>query len=219
MGATVKVASSLSDEFDPDIIDIRVSIEGVGDDKQGAVKAYNARHDFLVESLAAAGVSKDEVTTSYLYLSPEWEENDYRKTRHRTGRYEFSASIEFSIPCEEDLYERVWGASSPSTSMASRPISTTASKITRAREMIIRRAVKAGRKRAASLADATDCDLSPVARIENGLRGDAYYRRDLAAGSAPAGDAGDLEAPAFSPSPVSVNCEVTLEYELIPRQG
>lgn len=33
MNATVKVGSSLSDEFEPDVIDISIFIEGEGDDK------------------------------------------------------------------------------------------------------------------------------------------------------------------------------------------
>lgn len=220
MNATVKVGSSLSEEFDPDIINISISIEGVGDDKQGAVKEYNARYDALVGGLAAAGVPKEEITTSYLYLSPEWKDNYYKKTRQRTGRYEFSATMNFSIPCDEDFYERIWGAI---IALDLKGISTDLDYGLKdyegAREKIIRRAVEAGKRRATLLADATGCDLGQVVHIENDLRGNSCYGRDFAAGSAPAGGPDESEAPVFNPSPVDVSCEVTLEYALVARQG
>lgn len=222
MSATVKVNSSLSDDIAPDVINVSIAIEGVGNTKQDAIKEYNSRHDALLGSLVAAGVREEEITTSRLWLSSEWRATSYRgkKTRRRTGRYEFAASVECSIPCEEGIYEKVWEAIlALDFSGISTDLEYDLKDYEGARETIMRRAVAAGRKRAALLADAAGCDLGQVVHIENALRGNSYYDRDFATGGGATGNVPDeLEVPTFSPSPVHVDCEITLEYELVPRQ-
>lgn len=210
MGATVKVTSSIEDNFEPNIINVSVWIEGKAESKEKAASAYNEAFSNVLNALEKAGVSKENVKTRYFRISPVW------KKRRQTELYEYWSSLGFEEPCAEERFDAIWAALVSLGSGISSDFDYDLKDYEGAREHILRRAVDAGRKRAELLSDAAGCNLGAVVHIENGLRGGTDYGLDFAVATS-GGSASLGESPVFNHETVSVECEVTLEYELVAR--
>lgn len=217
MQRTVRVGSSVSEKFEPDVIEVSLYLSGTGPTKQASISAYNGELAAVTEGAVSAGVPRDAVRTRYARLAPEWVEDERTGRWRRSGEYEFSATVGFDIPCDEEAYGRVWEMVMGLGFYVSTDFDYDLRDHEAAREKILRRAVSAGRRRAEVLADAVGCDLGDVVNVENGLRQeeDRYYDA-IPAGSGSLSD--EPEAPVFDPEKVDVSCSVSLEYELVPRR-
>lgn len=217
MQRTVKVDSSASEQFEPDVIEVSLYLSGTGPTKQASVRAYNEELAAVTDGAVAAGVPRDAIRTRYARLAPEWVEDERTGRYRRSGEYEFSATVVFRIPCEEEAYGRVWEMVMGLGFSVSADFDYDLGDYEVAREKILRRAIDAGRRRAEFLADAVGCDLGGVLTVENGLRqeADGYYG-SIAGGSVSRPN--EPEAPVFDPEKVDVSCSVSLEYELVPRR-
>ncbi len=214
MEATVKVISSISDNFEPDIISVTVWIEGEADSKAEAARAYNKSLSSLLSALEKTGVKSEDVKNGSLDIRPIW------RKQKKTGRYSYGSDLSFEVPCVEERFDAVWAALIGLGDSVTFDFDYGLKDYEGAREKIIRRTVDAGRKRAAVLADATGCDLGPIVHVENDLRGIACCDSGYAvAESMTASGSAKDESPVFNPRPVNVSCEVTLEYALVARQG
>lgn len=211
MSATVKVTSSIEDDLEPDVINVSVCIEGEAENKEQAAKAYNVALSSLLDALEEAGVRKEDVKSEYFRVFPVW------KNQRRMGRYKYDSELSFKQPCTEERLDKVWSALASRGKGISFEFGYGLKDYEGAREAILRRAVDAGRKRAAFLADAAGCDLGNIVHIENDLRGSSYYGRSFSDAATGSGGSVLRESPVFNPESVSVSCEVTLEYELVAR--
>lgn len=211
MDATVAVTSSIMGSFDPDIICISMDLTGEAKSKELAAKAYNEALSSLLDALEKMGVKREGVKNGYLRISPVW------KNRKGGGPYEYSSTVRFEEPCVKERLDAVWTAISGLGGGISCCFDYDLRDDEGARETILRRAIDAGKKRAALLADAAGCDLGQIIHIDNSLNGNAAY------GTVATGAPGERRgirmdaSPVFNPEPVRVSCEVTLEYELVAR--
>ncbi len=206
MTPTVKVDASVSDEFEPDIIEVSVYIEEEATTRQGAVNLYTSGLNAVLAAAESIGVPRDEVRTGNFSI---WR---YGATDDHPETYECHGDLGFQLPCDEEGHRRVWGAFLDVAPGDSVDIDFSLKDREAAREAIVGRAVGAGRRRAAVLAAATGCELGGIIRVENdvsrNLGGMDYLAR--ASGN-------DRQVPVFNPRPIEMSCEVVLEYELVPR--
>lgn len=209
MGATVKVTSCLEGDFEPDILCVSVELTGQANSKELAAKAYNEALSSLLDALESAGVKREAIRNGYLRISPVW------RNRKGGGPHEYGSTLSFEEPCEKERLDAIWTAVIGLGGGISCSFGYDIKDYEGARETILRRAIDAGRKRAALLADAAGCDLGPIVHIDNSLRGSAV----CGVACAPVEDRNVRmdDSPIFNPRPVSVSCEVTLEYGLLAR--
>lgn len=206
MTPTVKVDASVSDEFEPDIIEVSVYIEEEAATRQRAVNLYTSGLNAVLAAAESIGVPRDEVRTGNFSI---WR---YGATDDHPETYECHGDVSFQLPCDEEGHRRVWGAFLDMGPGISVDIDFSLKDREAARETIVGRAVEAGRRRAAALAAATGCELGGILHVENEVSRNLGGMDYLARAS---GD--DRRVPVFNPTPIEVSCEVTLEYELIPR--
>lgn len=211
MDATVAVTSSIMGNFDPDIIRISVDLTGEAASKELAAAAYNEALSSLLDALEKMGVKRKGVKNGYLRISPVW------KNRKGGGPHEYSSTVRFEEPCMKERLDAVWTAIAGLGGGISCCFDYDLKDNEEARETILRRAIDAGRKRAALLADAAGCDLGQIIHIDNSLQGNAAAGIVATAAPDKRRSIRMDASPVFNPEPVRVSCEVTLEYELIVR--
>lgn len=217
MAPTVKVDSTYEEEFEPDVIHVRVHMEGYGPTKQEAADAYGEALDRLLAALEKAGIERDDVRGVSFSIWQPWGKKKKRP-------FEYEAQQAFDVDCTEERFNAVWdalmgvevgdraGTINPRFSYALRDEEG-------ARSKIVHRAVEIGRQRAVQLADAVGCDLGQIVSVQNGLDADGGYRAfsDGVMPSSTGSGMRDSQAPVFNPDAIDIDCSVCLEYELLPR--
>lgn len=205
--ATVVVDSSVTEGFEPDIIHVTIYLSGEANTRTKAADNYNKSLKSLYSSLEEVGISRDLIKNQYMDISNKYDNK-------KIVGFEYYARYEFDIPSDNGHFRDVWRAVFNLGSAASASFSYDLKDHEGAREKILRKAVSLGHMRAENLADAVDCDLGEIVRVQNSLNGsDAYdgmvFREE------PSGD-GSV-APEFNPEKVEIECSVLLEYELKHR--
>lgn len=212
MPPSVKVDSTISGTFEPDIVNISVLLEGEATTKREATRLYNEALTSLLDATAALGIPREEVRNSRLSI---W---SYRDKETDEELYEYWGHAYFNLPCEEELFNAAWKALTDLGNDVSINFDYGLKDYEQAKETLIRRAVDAGRRRASLLAEVTGCDLGTILHVENDLSGKASDDWRVEESSSKSGASQEQDCPVFNPSPIEVRCEVSLEYELAPRR-
>lgn len=221
---------------DPDLVVLRLSLNGRDRQYAKAVENLNRRVDTLRRDLETAGIEREQLKTTHFRIHEEkkWvesteEESDIptgnrprrstrgRRTEQSEGKWVFVGyradhDLKLELPLDQDLLNRAFAQVSASTSEPRMSISFDISD----REVLNQRALKAAvenaHKSAQTMTDAAGAQLGEIVRIEYGavevhMRSYSVMYDAVAEPASP--------APDITPSALHAEDRVTVVWEII----
>lgn len=212
MERLVKIDSTATREFDPDIARISVRFEGEHGTRAACAEAFALNHDLVRKGLAEAGVPEELMKDSGLqiYTRPQ-----YRK---RGVRFAYFSRMEIALDVHSELLDAVWNVLSGCGERITFGITYELTDYLAAREELLREAVRNGRRQAEAMADAAGCALGDVAAMSTIMDGSPWgmnYSFTLEDRACVSADG--TGAPGLNPECIEVSCGVHLEWELVSR--
>ena len=224
MERTIDVSTNISTQVPPDTINVDITIQGASKNRE----EYTAKYNELLRTIKDA-LEKNELSASILknnkysvssYLVNRYKKDDegnYYVAEKKIKGYLFRADLSIEERLEKDLVEKIWKALSSCGNEVTFSVEFSIAHNDTIKDKLSVDAIIACHQKANLLAKAAGAKVVGLKHADYD-----FERRDLTytACACTAFDKSDRRnpAPAFDPSDIDVNCNVstTWEIELLP---
>ncbi len=219
----VRVRSSLTKEFMPDVALVSITIQGENAEKDACTTEFNQRYDTTVKALAAAGVAEEKVKTESftinvrqrsLYL-PYDNGGGYYYSKSVPDGYNYYASLEVKVAAQAEAVAKIWSALSDCGEGITFSVDYDIDDEDAAKTSLMADAVREAIAKANALAAGAGKTVGEVRAISFGTDLGEYERpREYGIAMAKSMRAMGYDnsaAPTINPEPIELSCEVTVE--------
>ena len=224
MERTIDVSTNMSMQVPPDTINVDITIQGASKNREECTAKYNELlrtiKDALEKNELSASILKNNKYSVSSYLVNRYKKDDegnYYVAEKKIKGYLFRADLSIEERLEKDLVEKIWKALSSCGNEVTFSVEFSIAHNDTIKDKLSVDAIIACHQKANLLAKAAGAKVVGLKHADYD-----FERRDLTytACACTAFDKSDRRnpAPAFDPSDIDVNCNVstTWEIELLP---
>lgn len=229
--ALVKIESTIFQELEPDQITLAIEFSDELDTKEECLTQYNQDLEAVLKALESAGISRQEVAQSRFSLCPN-KETAYKKVDGKKDEYyrayEFVDGCEYSgestviLDADQETFAKVWLALFETEGAFTFQVSYGLKDRAAAEAQLLNSAVDQARARAQILALAAGASLGSIHTLKHDFSSGTglswnYNDNGLCYRESCAMDLSLSKVPEFNPEKITVSCDVSCSWELVPE--